>query len=271
VITSSPYARQRDGKYEGISEEAYPQWFCTVMEALRPKLTVDGSVLVVIRSHLESGRVSQYVMRTRLAIQDAGWIECEELIWYKPDGPPLGSIKRPRRAWENILWYSTIEQPYVDLKACGKPSQRIGLESSNPHDNIDGTNVAIEGIARVTDVFSAAAGDVDPGVTHPAIYPPSLVSQLIRTFAPPGSVILDPFVGSGTTCLVAQSEDYDFIGFDSEQRYVDLANRRLKTEAKYFRGVSKLEREQAKDVMFTRAAQPVTMPTSKTKAISPWP
>jgi DNA modification methylase len=239
VVTSPPYAKQRD-QYKGIPAEEYPKWFAGIMKALRPKLTEDGSVLIVIRTNLEDGRPNRYVRRTRDAIEDdAGYVECEELIWYKPDGAPLGAIKRPRRAWEHILWYSKTTNPHENLIACGKPSKRIGLESNNRHGNIDGTNARGEGVARITDVFIANAGDVDDDIEHPALYPPSLVRQLIKTYAPADGIILDPFAGSGTTCLVAQSEDYDFIGFDIEQEFVDLANRRLRTEAKYFRDVAK--------------------------------
>ena len=66
-------------------------------------------------------------MRTRLALREVGWHECEELIWLKPNAPPLGSKLRPRRAWESILWFSRSAQPYADLKACGKESDRLGF------------------------------------------------------------------------------------------------------------------------------------------------
>ena len=61
-------------------------------------------------------------------------------------------------------------------------------------------------------VVEALVGGIDEGIKHPAMFPPELARVLIRTFAPPGSVILDPFVGSGTTCLVAQALGYDFLG-----------------------------------------------------------
>ena len=51
------------------------------------------SVFMVIRPHLRDGVLSDYVLRTRLAVREAGWHECEELIWLKPDAPPLGSLK----------------------------------------------------------------------------------------------------------------------------------------------------------------------------------
>jgi hypothetical protein len=73
--------------YSGINEQDYRGWMTTVMEALRPKLTNDASVLVVLRSHVRQGEVSDYVLRTRLRIREAGWKECEELIWHKTRTP----------------------------------------------------------------------------------------------------------------------------------------------------------------------------------------
>lgn len=115
VITSPPYAQQRD-QYDGIPNTEYPQRMADLMTAIYPKLKEDGSVFMVIRPHLADGRVSDYVYRTVLAIRDAGWIEAEQLIWYKPDGGPIGAVHRPRRNWEPIYWFSKIEQPYMKLK-----------------------------------------------------------------------------------------------------------------------------------------------------------
>ena len=129
-MTSPPYAQQRAGHYEGVSEEDYPDFTVNWMTALAPKMTPDGSVFMVIRPHVRDGVLSDYVLKTRLAVREAGWHECEELIWLKPDAPPLGSLKRPRRAWESILWFSRSPQPYCDLKACGKESERVGFEGS---------------------------------------------------------------------------------------------------------------------------------------------
>ena len=93
VVTSPPYAEQRAGHYEGVSEEDYPDFTVQWMSALAPKMRPDGSVFLVIRPHLRDGILSDYVLRTRLALREAGWHECEELIWLKPDAPPLGSLK----------------------------------------------------------------------------------------------------------------------------------------------------------------------------------
>ena len=70
------------------------------------------------------------MLRTRLALRDAGWHECEELIWLQDECPAAGEQAATPRAWESILWYGKCPQPYCDLKACGKPSKELGFDGS---------------------------------------------------------------------------------------------------------------------------------------------
>jgi site-specific DNA-methyltransferase (adenine-specific) len=64
-------------------------------------------------------------------------------------------------------------------------------------------------------------------IGHPAPFPLELPQRLIQLFAFKGDVVLDPFVGSGTTCLAAQAAGRSFIGYDTNPDYVALAQRRL--------------------------------------------
>lgn len=268
VITSPPYALQR-WQYEGKAVADYLGWTVKWMEAVRPKLKEDGSVFIVIREHIEDGQISDYVYRTILALRDAGWKQPERMIWLKRDGGMGGAVLRPRRNFEDILWFSKTTRPFMDLRACGKPSDRIGMTNRNPHGNFhsDG-GVLVDGVARVTDVITVGDLDLvveapvsgnDRGINHPARFPAEVVRPLIRTFAPPGSLIVDPFAGSGTTCLVAQSEGYDFFGCDNGREvlgrengqpiygefFADIATRRLQTEPRYFRGQAIRDRSEA--------------------------
>jgi site-specific DNA-methyltransferase (adenine-specific)/site-specific DNA-methyltransferase (cytosine-N4-specific) len=238
VTTSPPYAEQRKGHYGGVPEGVYPEFTAAWMAALRPKLTQDGSVLIVIRPHLRDGILSDYVLRTRLALREAGWNECEELIWYKPNSPPLGSKLRPRRAWESILWFSASRQPYCDLKACGTASDRLGFDGSikfaaNGVSEKTAWHPCVEsfgyggGTARVTDVILAPVGSEEPGVDHPAVYPIGLAEQLIQTFSRETDLVLDPFCGSGQTLLAAKARGRRFLGIEREARYVRITLERL--------------------------------------------
>jgi DNA modification methylase len=231
-LPSPPYAEQRKRQYGGVPEKEYPASMCRVMAALRPKLTNDGSVLLVIRSHVRDGVVSDYVLRTRLALRGDGWCECEELIWLKPDAPPLGSKHRPRRTWENILWFSKTPKPFIDLRAAGTFGDRIGFVGSN-HYAEDGANAAGRslgmetGHARTPDHFVAKVGDNENGVMHPAIFPATLCEKLILTFSKKGQCVADIFAGSGQTLVSAHRLGRCWIGFDIKREYVEIAASRL--------------------------------------------
>jgi len=218
VLTSPPYAEQMKGRYWGVPEAQYPEWCVGWMSLLADKLTDNGSVLIVIRPHLRQGMLSDYVLRCRLALREAGWNECEELIWLKA-GPPLGSKTRPRRAWEHILWFAKCRQPYINLTANGKPSSRVGFGIGR-----------CNGKARCTDVVAAATARLSRGRIHPAMFPIRLAEQLIATFTKRGDLVIDPFVGSGTTLLAAKKAGRNYWGCDRAKKYVTLARRRLKKE-----------------------------------------
>ena len=233
-ITSPPYAEQRANIYGGVSESTYPAWTVEWMDSLSPKLTADGSVLIVIRPNIKKGQISDYVLKTRLALREKGWIECEELIWYKSDAPPLGSLYRPRRAWESILWFSKNRNPFVDLYACGntkskntggfKGSKRFGAEVISKTQTWE----VEEGTSRVSDVFTAYISNIEKGLMHPAMYPNTLSDQLVKTFSAPGDTVIDPFVGSGTTMTSALLYKRNYCGIDCSKTYVDMTEKRIK-------------------------------------------
>lgn len=235
VITSPPYARQRVHQYGGIPEEEYPEWFVSVMDAIKPKLKPDGSIIVNIRSHVKDGAVSDYVLRTRLALRDAGWIENEELIWHKPDSAPLGSVHRPRRNYENILWFSTCKNPAIDLRAAGFIAKNRGsggfhdTKKAHQFPGLYGRFKNAQGnvVAKVSDVITVPINGAARNNPHPAAFPPALAYYLIQTFSAIGDVILDPFAGSGTTMLVARALDRASIGIERMARYRKLIEKRI--------------------------------------------
>jgi site-specific DNA-methyltransferase (adenine-specific)/site-specific DNA-methyltransferase (cytosine-N4-specific) len=221
-----------------VSDEDYPDFTVQWMTALAPKMTKDGSVLIIIRPHLRDGVLSDYLLRTRLALREAAWKECEELIWLKPDAPPLGSLHRPRRTWESVLWFARSPQPYCNLKACGKGSDRLGFEGSfrfglggnGPLNGGQGVGRS-SGVARISDVILAPIGGNEPGLDHPAVFPLDLADQLIRTFSQAGDLVLDPFAGSGQALLAAKGCGRRYLGIEREAKYVKIALERLRGRA----------------------------------------
>jgi site-specific DNA-methyltransferase (adenine-specific)/site-specific DNA-methyltransferase (cytosine-N4-specific) len=242
VITSPPYAEQRKATYGGVPEKDYPAWTVRWMDQVSRVLKPDGSVVINIRPHVRNGQISDYTLRTRLAIRDAGWAEIEELIWLKRSAPPVGNIDRPRRSWESLHWFAHQGKPWVDTKRNGQQSQRLGLEGSR------GARIGWahayglsahcgEGTARCRDVAEVNQGGNDAweiahiGVDHPAPYPASLPEWVARLVCPPGGTILDPFNGSASTGVAAIRNGYRYIGIDCVEEYLQMSARRLEVEA----------------------------------------
>jgi site-specific DNA-methyltransferase (adenine-specific)/site-specific DNA-methyltransferase (cytosine-N4-specific) len=233
VITSPPYAEQRKHQYGGISEQEYPAWTVEWMEALRPKLTRNGSVLIVIAPHVRNGQTSDYVLRTRLALREAGWLEHIEYVWHKPDAPPLARNDWPRRTWESVLWYSRTQNPFIDVRSEQRISHNIGWFGDDRFGTgklIHGprSHIRRSGVARDTDIITAHVCRNARGVAHPAMFPQPLAEQLILRFTRLGDMVCDPFLGSGTTGLAAKALSRSFVGIERYRRYFGIAQRRLR-------------------------------------------
>lgn len=235
VVTSPPYAMQRVSTYGGVQEKDYPDWTVAWMEALKPALKDDGSVIINIRPHIKNGQISDYVLRTRLALRDAGWCECDELIWHKPDGMPTGSPRRPRRTWESLLWFGKHGRAWADPKAAGTEPVRTTRTWSN-RANRNGWEHGTYGgrsepaISRVTDIVRVAVkhkSDYD----HPAPFPPALAEWCGKLICPPGGTILDPFAGSGSTAIAALHNGFQSVAIEREPEYARMIVDRYQHEA----------------------------------------
>lgn len=232
VVTSPPYANQRKNIYGGISESEYPEWTIKWTNEVKRIIKITGNLVINIRPNIKNGEISDYVLKTILILRQNGWKQCEELIWIKPDGAPLGSLKRPRRSWESIYWFSLdSKNAYCDVTANGNPSKRIGLTSNKGFKMgyVNGVGELSDGIARSRDYIEISVGSVDRSEynTHPAQYPEGLSTWLIKMLCPENGIVLDPFVGSGTSAVSCKKNNRNFIGFDISQEYCDIANKRI--------------------------------------------
>lgn len=233
IVTSPPYAEQRKSTYGGIPEADYPEWTVAWMAEVWRVLKPDGSVIINIRPHIKNGQISDYVLRTRLALREVGWVELEELIWYKTTSPPLGSPKRPRRSWESLLWFGKHGGAWCDPKAGGSAIKHPGLKSygvGGPHVSKLAGMAQQVGIARVSDVASVATTTRNEA-KHPAPFPPSLAEWCGKLICPPGGTILDPFSGSASTGVAAIRNGWGYVGIDAVKEYVEVSKRRIAIEA----------------------------------------
>jgi len=141
--------------------------------------------------------------RFAIAMQEAGWILRNDLIWAKPHVAPRPERDRLRLSHEHFFHF-------VQRTKGGRPSYFYELDEAEE---------------RALDVV--AVQPRSPGNGHPATFPPELIRPRIASSCPPGGVVCDPFCGSGTTLATAVSLGRAAIGFDVSETYVMLANRYL--------------------------------------------
>lgn len=244
VFCSPPYPTQRKTDYDCVTKKDFPNWMRRIMATIRPVLKPDANVFMVVNAPVVNGCVDDYVLRTELALREDGWIVPFEWFWHKTDSSFLGSHYRPRRSIERVLWFSPSRKPFIDLHAFGDMRDHLGYSGSHrltkgpnpPYKNRKSKPVTGEiALSRIQNFFTAYVGknNKDNSI-HPARFPVMLAEQAILAFSRAGDLVMDPFVGSGSTGVAAQNEGRQFIGIDLELEYIQECEERLRVAAANF-------------------------------------
>lgn len=141
--------------------------------------------------------------RLALALQAAGWFLRADVIWYKPNCQPESVKDRPTRSHEYIFLLSKSETYLYDSSALRGPNGR--------------------NLRTVWEIPTKAFPEA-----HFATFPIELVKTCISLSSRPGDLVLDPFVGSGTTAEVALKMQRRFVGIELNPAYVGIAKKRVK-------------------------------------------
>lgn len=148
-----------------------------------------------------------------------------EWVWEKPIATQfLDAKRRPLKAHENIMIFSTKSHRYYPQMAAGAA---YSTNTKAPQTSIYGSHYRVptsnNGGRYPRTVIEF---DNDRGL-HPTQKPIALFEYLIRTYTQPGDLVVDPFVGSGTTALAARNTGRRFVCGDFTQKYVEIARARL--------------------------------------------
>jgi site-specific DNA-methyltransferase (cytosine-N4-specific) len=145
--------------------------------------------------------------RLALALQADGWFLRSDIVWNKPNCQPESVKDRPTRAHEYIFLMSKAENYYYDFEAIREPS----ANGQGPKNRRTVWNINTNG-------FHGA---------HFAVFPPELVRMCLLAGSTPGSLILDPFFGSGTVGLVCREYGRECVGIELNPEYVKIALERI--------------------------------------------
>lgn len=204
------------------------------IEVLR--VTKDGGIAAVImQDGTKDFAKSLTTFRTAVDWCDNGWRLFECCIYARNGRPGKWWNQRFRVDHEYILLFLKGERPrFFDKEHLKIPAESAGR---NFHGNTrlsDGSLIPMNGIVpdmkcrgTIWDFSHEALGRDPLRREHPAPFPDAIPHDIIRTFTQPGDTVLDPFLGSGTTALVANALGRSCIGIEISPEYVAIAKNRL--------------------------------------------
>ena len=234
TVTSPPYDNLR--QYQGYSFD---------FEAVAAELfrvTRDGGVVVwVVNDATIQGSETGTSFRQALHFRNLGF-RLHDTMVYAKDSCPYPETTRYYPAFEYMFVLAKGKIRTVHLIA-DKPNKTGGGKISGTERKRDGTvrkmSAVQKGTGRVvkpygvrTNIWRYGMGYMKStrdkcAYRHPAIFPERLAYDHILSWSNPGDVVLDPFMGSGTTAKMARLAGRDFIGFEISPEYCAIAEERL--------------------------------------------
>ncbi len=249
-VTSPPYygLRNYGGEDKQIGQEDTPEEYIenlvSVFRSVRDTLTEDGTLWLNIGDSYYNYRpgkgqalVKQSVSKTNqdlptkcnrranklegykekdligipwllaFALRKDGWYLRQDIIWNKPNPMPESVRDRCTKSHEYIFLLSKSKNYYFDVDAIKEST-------------IDG-----KGLKRKRSVWTVNTKPYK--AAHFAVYPPELIEPCIKAGSQKGDIILDPFMGSGTTGMVAKSLGRYYIGCELNENYGKLIQNRV--------------------------------------------
>lgn len=185
--------------------------------------------------------------RFAIGMLDNGWILRNQIIWHKPNQMPQSATDRFTVDFEKIFFFVKQSTGYYfeqQLEPYTKPLDRWGgtdLEANGDSTWDNGTGQTSyrnrnmrpnpEG-KNMRTVWSI--NTVPYSEAHFATYPEKLVERMIKSGCPENGVVLDPFMGAGTTGLVARKLNRNYVGFEINSEYKKIAENRIRNEIGLF-------------------------------------
>lgn len=228
VVTSPPYDNLR--KYNGAGDTWNKKTFERIAKELTRVLKPGGVIVWNVNDKTENGSETGTSLRQALYFMDeCGLCLNDTMIWQKTNSMP--QVKQPR-------YNQCFEYMFVFSKGKPKtfnpimvPCKCAGQKYDSTAKNIDGEsgrhklsyNVNNEKVDDNVWHFAVAQNKT----SHPAVFPLELPLRHIKTWTNEGDVVLDPFVGSGTTCVAAKMLKRNYIGIDMIEEYCEISKKQL--------------------------------------------
>lgn len=228
AITSPPYDNLRE--YKGYSFN-----FEEIAKELYRVLKKGGVLIWVVGDSIIKGSETLTSFRQALYFKDAVGFNVNDTMIYEKVGYLPQTGKRYDQVFEYMFCFTKgTPKTFNPLMKKNKNAGRT-IHFSNNRDKKTGLGekkvTVIRECSKLTNVFRYSVGSKSAtdkiAFKHPAIFPEKLADDMIRTWTNEGDLVLDPFMGSGTTAKMALLLGRDFVGMEISKDYCDIAERRI--------------------------------------------
>jgi site-specific DNA-methyltransferase (adenine-specific) len=243
IVTSPPYGDNRKKTYEGVPAKDYVAWFLPISDQLKRVLKDDGSFILNVKERVIAGERGSYILELILEMKRQGWRWTEEYIWHKKNSYPGKWPNRFRDAWERCLHFTKAPKfrmyqdavlvprgEWADTRLLNLNGRDFERHASNVGNRF-GKRVANwvdREFVYPTNVLHLPTESSNRG--HSAAFPVALPTWFISLFTMPGDIVLDPFMGSGTTGVAALRLKREFVGMEKNLRYFRVASEAVDKE-----------------------------------------
>jgi adenine-specific DNA-methyltransferase len=242
VVTSPPYNIGKEyERDERLSLSEYISSIAKIIRKLSKKVSADGHICWQTGNFVEGGEVFPLDLYFYDIFKRLGFKLRNRIIWHFNFG--LNATTRFSGRYETLLWFTKsddytfnldpvrVRQLYPGKRHSAKKGTLAGMPSGNPR----GKNPSDFWEFDPQSAFNAhpiwnlpnVKANHPEKVSHPCQFPAELVARCILALTNENDLVLDPFVGSGTTAIAALQLKRRVIGIDRDPRYVQLAKVRL--------------------------------------------
>jgi site-specific DNA-methyltransferase (adenine-specific) len=259
IVTSPPYFGHREYSESSDIEPfefgreddpaLYVQKLVSLFGELRRVLRPTGTLWLNLGDTYRQEQLLGIPWRVALGLQESGWTLRSEIIWHKPNAMPSSVKNRPTTSHEHVFLLAKTKEYFYNADAIREPhvtftedskmrggrghfgkrdgTPENGKNKGNPNLHNGRWDQAFHPLGRnkrtVWDIPLSKFRD-----THFAVFPEELVKLCILAGTTEGDIVLDPFIGSGTTAVVARKLGRHFVGLELVPRYAQMTLERVK-------------------------------------------
>ena len=239
IVTSPPYSDRRKSTYGGIHPDDYVDWFIPRAKEFYRVLKPSGTFILNVKESAVNCERHTYILELILEMRKNGWLWTEEFIWHKKNCYPGKWPNRFRDSWERCLQFNKSKKFNMYQEAVMVP---VGDWAQDRLANLSETD-RIRDESKVGSGFGKNISNwlgrdmVYPNnvihmatergnKNHSAAFPVDLPNWFIKLFTQKGDIVLDPFIGSGTTAVAAIELGRNYVGIDVSEEYYQLSRER---------------------------------------------